>query len=133
MTKVFLIVNAEHQYDLSCFLADNKFEIYNCLGNVEDILTQLNNFLPDIILIDSNFENAEFVTRQINQIAKQNNTQIILLLDNNTEVNYLDYVDGIVELPLKNNILLATINSHLKNKVSLDRLYENNKELSRSL
>lgn len=133
MTKVFLIVNAEHQYDLSCFLADNKFELYNCLGNVEDILTQLNNFLPDIILIDSNFENAEFVTRQINQIAKQNNTQIILLLDNNTEVNYLDYVDGIVELPLKNNILLATINSHLKNKVSLDRLYENNKELSRSL
>jgi len=133
MTKIFLIVNLEHQLELSNYLNENNFEIQNSLGSIEDILTQLNNFMPDIILIDSDFENAEFITRQINQTAKQNNTQVILLLNPQNETNYLDYTDGIVEKPLKNNILLATINSHLKNKLSLDRLSENNKELSRSL
>jgi len=45
----------------------------------------------------------------------------------------MNLADGFIEYPLNGAILLSTIASHFKIKKSLDRLYENNKELSRSL
>ena len=45
----------------------------------------------------------------------------------------MNLAEGFIQPPLQEEVLLNIINSHLKIKKSLDRLYENNKELSRSL
>ena len=65
-------------------------------------------------------------------MAKNQNTQTIAIL-NKEKFDCINLVDGIIQSPINGEILASTINSHFKIKKSLDRLYENNKELSRSL
>ena len=135
MTKIFLLFTnqgAKNQVN-SLLLKEQDVELMDAIGELEDVLTQIHHFSPDIILIENSYENCEFVIRQIKSIAKNQNTQIILLITKQAECNFMNLADGFVEYPLNGAILLSTIDSHFKTKKSLDRLYENNKELSRSL
>jgi len=118
---------------ISSYLDDGNFEIHIAEGELEDILTQIHHIMPDVILIDNEVKNCEFIIRQIKSPAKNQNTQIILLINNNIQTEYMNLADGLIQYPIDKNILLSTINSHEKIKKSLDRLYENNKELSKSL
>lgn len=134
MIKSYLILhNTVECQDISSIFVDSEIELMEAEGAIEDFITQINNFLPDIILIDSKVENCEFIIRQIKSISKNQNMQIIILLDKNFECEFLNLADGFIEKPINRDILLATFNSHFKIKKSLDRLYENNKELSKSL
>lgn len=130
--KAFLYLNNTNE-KVKNILQENGFEMMEANGEIEDILTQIHHFVPDTIIIENSIQNLEYVLRQIKTSAKNNNIQIILLLNKEINTNCISLADGIVSLPLDENILLATINSHLKIKKSLDRLYENNKELSKSL
>lgn len=135
MTKIFLLFNnkgAKNQVN-SLLLKEADVELMDACGEIEDILTQIHHFSPDIILVENAYENCEFVIRQIKSIAKNQNTQIIMLLNKHVDCDFMNLADGFIEYPLNGAILLSTILSHLKIKKSLDRLYENNKELSRSL
>ncbi len=133
MTKIFLLINNEANSQIEDILSDKNNELMKAQGELEDILTQIHHFCPDIILVENNLENCEFIIRQIKSIAKNQNTQIIFLLHENVKTDILNLADGLVEFPLKKEVLLSTINSHFKIKKSLDRLYDNNKELSKSL
>lgn len=133
MTKIFLLINNEANNQIENILSEKNFELMEAQGEFDDILTQIHHFSPDIILIENSIENCEFIVRQIKSIAKNQNTQIIFILNNNIKTDFLNLADGLVELPLKDDVLLSVINSHSKIKKSLDRLYENNKELSKSL
>lgn len=134
MTKIFLLLEEEILKEkVKKILEDNSLEIMEAMGDLEDILTQIHHYCPDIILIHNKIENGEFIIRQIKSIAKNQNTQIILLFDKKIKTDYLSLPDGLIQLPLVKNVLNSTINSHLKIKKSLDRLYDNNKELSKSL
>ena len=133
MTKIFLLLNRnEKNSSIRPTLLLNKFEIVEAQNTLEDILSQIYNYIPDIVLIDSGINNCEFIIRQIKSGSKNRNTQIILLLNDNTG-EFMNLADGLVEYPVKSDVLVSTINSHIKIKKYLDRLYENNKELSRSL
>ena len=134
MTKIYLLLDqAQNHSEIINFLENNKFEIMESIGQIDDILTQIHHFSPDVILINDKVENCEFVIRQIKSTAKNQNTQIIFLSDDdfrkNCSVEFLNLADAHVALPLNYDILISTINSHTKIKKSLDRLYENNKEL----
>lgn len=131
MTKIYLLLNQVGFSSLEENLSD--FEVMVSDGSLDEIVTQILNFSPEIVIVDNSFENADFAVRQIKTATKSNNTQVILLLNNEIETTCLDLVDGIVVQPIEKSVLVSTINSHLKIKNSLDRLYENNKELSRSL
>ena len=134
MTKVYLLLGqAEDNINISQTLVNSGFEIMQAEGLVEDVLLQINNFLPDLIVLDSNIDNCEFIIRQIKSVSQNQNMQIILLLDKNSSCDFIGLADGLIEYPLNQDVLLAVLNSHLKIKKSLDRLYENNKELSKSL
>ncbi|MBR3604891.1 MAG: HAMP domain-containing histidine kinase [Candidatus Gastranaerophilales bacterium] len=135
MTKIFLLFNnqgAKNQVN-SLLLKEQDVELMDSMGELEDVLTQIHHFSPDIILIENSYDNCEFVIRQIKSNAKNQNTQIILLITKQADCNFMNLADGFIEYPLNGAILLSTIDSHFKTKKSLDRLYENNKELSRSL
>lgn len=134
MTKIFLLLNnTEEKERISNFLSKNNFEFCDSTGELEDIITQVYNYNPDIIIADDDIETPEFTLRQIKTNIKNQNTQFILLVDVLKNNEFINLADGIIEIPAKEKILTTTINSHLKIKKSLDRLYDNNKELSRSL
>ena len=135
MNKVFLLSNDENAKSRinSLLLEKDDIELMSAYGEIEDILTQLHHFCADVILIENGYENCEFVIRQIKSNSKNQNTQIILLLNKHEECSFMNLADGFIEYPLNNEILISTLQSHFKIKKSLDRLYENNKELSRSL
>ena len=134
MTRVYLLLNQiEDRQKIYNLLNNSGIDFVEAEGQIEDYLTQILNYLPDIILIDNRIENCEFIVRQIKSVSKNQNMQIIMLLDSSLQTDFLNLADGLVELPLSENVLSATLNSHLKIKKSLDRLYENNKELSKSL
>jgi len=134
MIKIYLMPEKmETVAKISSYLDDGNFEIHIAEGELEDILTQIHHIMPDVILIDNEVKNCEFIIRQIKSPAKNQNTQIILLINNNIQTEYMNLADGLIQYPIDKNILLSTINSHEKIKKSLDRLYENNKELSKSL
>ena len=133
MIKVLLLVNNLDAKDIIINLLNaNTYEILHPQGELEDVLTQIHHECPDVILIDSSWQNCEFTIRQIKSMAKNQNTQTLAII-NNDEFGFINLVDGIIQTPINNDILISTINSHFKIKKSLDRLYENNKELSRSL
>ena len=134
MTKIFLLLNEINlKAQVELILKNNSFETMEAVGELEDILTQIHHYSPDIILIDDKTQNSEFIIRQIKSIAKNQNTQIIFLFDKDFQKQCLNLADGLIELPVVDEVLISVLNSHLKIKKSLDRLYENNKELSRSL
>ena len=134
MSKIFLLLNKDDLYDyVSKVLLQYDFEIMSSDGEVEDILTQIHNFSPDIILTDNELQNAEMIVRQIKSDARNQNIQLLMLLDTEKNTDFISLADGIIELPLNDDVFNSTIQSHQKIKKSLDRLYENNKELSKSL
>ena len=133
MIKVFLLLKiAEFREKIINLLDKNTYETTYSNGNVDDIITQINYDCPDIVLIDSNYDDCEFIIRQFKSLAKNQNIQIIMLLDDD-KTDLINLSDGIIQKPYKDEIILSTINSHYKIKKSLDRLFDNNKELSRSL
>ena len=132
--KIFLLLkNSEIESGADDILSFENHEIMRADGEIDDILTQIHHFAPDIILINSNLENCDYVIRQIKSVSKNQNAQIIMLLEGNPSFDIMNMADGFVEIPVKKEVLLTTISSHAKIKKSLDRLYENNKELSKSL
>lgn len=122
-------------------------KLYNCTNTLENsghcvlftqgnqnlILAQIQEFSPDIIIIDTKFEDTELITKKIKSDFNDLNTQIILVIAAFDEPNYLDWADGFILEPINENILISTIKSHLKIKNSLDELDKNNKEISKNL
>ncbi len=134
LPKVFLLLNQNQTKNrIQEILDSQKFELTEGDGDVDDILIQIHHFMPDIILIDTAIENSELIIRQIKSNSKNQNAQIILIPDEKLPFDVMNMAQGYVQSPLDSDILLTSINSHYKIKKSLDRLYENNKELSRSL
>lgn len=134
MAKIFLLLNKDENCEITrLYLEELEHEIMESQGAIEDILTQIHHFCPDMIIAVSDYENCDFLLRQIKAPGKNQNSQLIMILNENHNPETMNIIDGIIEAPVKKDILVNTINSHLKIKKSLDRLYENNKELSKSL
>ena len=93
-------------------------------------------FFPDIILVDSEFNSASNIIKIIKSSIGDDNIRLILILPTEEEklkdIDYLSFCDGFIQ-EIKENLLKAAINSHLKTKTALDTLSENNKDLSKSL
>ncbi len=133
MIKILLLIKDSQIIEqINNIFSDNNFKILIPANSLEDILTQIHHDCPDILIIDSNYNNCEYTIRQIKSNTKNQNIQTISLV-NDKDSEIINLTDGIIQKPFEEKILLSVVNSHFKIKQSLDRLYENNKELSRSL
>lgn len=134
MPKILLISELnETTREISQYIEQNDCKYFLCEQNEENILRQVEEINPSIILIDVDYNNAEFLTKQIKTQTQAQNTQVILLLDKNQDIAYLNFADGFITKPINKNILIHTLNSHIKIKKTLEQMSENNKELARSL
>ena len=134
MARIFLLLNNdENKVKIEALSA--SFELCYAVfsDNSNDVLTQIKNFSPDIVIIDDTIENCELYLRQIKSSAQTQNPQTILILNNLIHAPYINVADCVIEAPLKDDILYSIVGSQLKIKKSLDRLNETNKELSKSL
>ncbi len=134
MSKVLLI----SQLTNSCreIFEEIKRNEIDCMlseQNPDNIMLQIEQYCPDIVLIDTDFENSEIITKQVKTKTTPQNVQVLLLLEKDKDINFLNFADGYISTPVCKNILIHTINSHIKIKKSLEQLGENNRELARSL
>jgi len=93
-------------------------------------------FAPDIAIIDTSISgiNITGICRSIKLQNETNDIQIILLTSKDTpSEEVLVGADGYITKPFNENILIATVNAHLRIKKLLDILYNNNSELAKSL
>lgn len=134
MSKILLVSElSEFSKDIMHTLTNSESECILSEKTPENILSQIELYNPDIVLIDTKYNDCEILTKQIKSKTIQQNTQVLLLLEKGEDIDFLSFADGFVTTPICKNILIHTINSHIKIKKSLEQLNENNRELARSL
>lgn len=111
------------QHNLHSFSTEEDFEGY------------FKNNAFDIMLIDTvNLEDAVNFCRSIKFSTQIKNVNTILIVNPKEEdKSFLKYAPLYISDPIDKDILIATVNSALLAKHSLDELAENNAELSKSL
>ena len=134
MSKILLIKKDDKDAsEIINIINDNGYKCILCNSTAEVAIKSIEQDLPDIILIDTDFENCEFLTKQIKTQTNTFKTHIILLLEKEKSADFLSFAHGYITKPVNKDILINTINSHIRIKKSLEQLGENNRELARSL
>lgn len=115
-------------------LFDNRFYKFNSCCTTTSVFDLLEIEPPDIIVIDDKIQilNPLLTIKKIK--SKLENSQI-LLLTNGIEVNdeISKIVSGFMMDSFSDNLIVSTINTHLKTKENLDKLSVKNKDLADSL
>ena len=134
MANIFLISkNKEIESKLFEFTHELGGELFVKNNEDGDFLVELKQILPDLIIVDSKFKNYENLVKIAKSAFGQDYIQIILLLDGDIKSDCFTFVDGFYEQSSDFAVLEGIILSHLKIKKSLDKLGQNNSELSKSL
>ena len=136
MSKILILsTNSEITGDLISLLSSVGYEAV-AVETEKDAIRQSNVFSPDIAIIDTSIKslNVAAVCRSLKLQNETNDTQIILLTSKESpSQEVLVGADGYITKPFNENILIATVNAHLRIKKLLDILYSNNSELAKSL
>ncbi len=136
MSKILIICPEENiEQDLIDLLSGVGYEIESAF-NEEDSVKKADEISPDLAIIDTSCKqiNISSICKNLKLRNSTNDTQIILLTssDSSSE-DILVGADGYITKPFNENILIATVNAHLRIKKLLDILYTNNSELAKSL
>ena len=136
MSKILVVSDKENIYSgIVNLLNDVGYEAYITFTE-EEAFKATNEFEPDIALIDTACDNINLSTicKKLKLQSQTNDIQIILLTSKDSPTEEIMVgADGYITAPLNDNILIATVNAHLRIKKLLDILYTNNSELARSL
>lgn len=136
MSKILILSrNQDINNDLISLLNGVGYEAIS-VGTEKEAVKVANDFFPDIAIIDTSIININIVgiCRSLKLQNETNDTQIILLTSKDSpSEEVLVGADGYITKPFNENILIATVNAHLRIKKLLDILYTNNSELAKSL
>ncbi|MBE7707020.1 MAG: hypothetical protein E7Z91_07260 [Cyanobacteria bacterium SIG30] len=134
MAKIFLISKDTNIESLiKTNIEDLDCCTFNDLNTEWDFVSNIKEQKPDLIVIDSNFENFGNYLKLAKTSTIDDNNQIILIANNKIQKEYITYCDGLIQAPFDNDVLMTTIKSHLKIKKNFDKLIASNKDLSKSL
>jgi signal transduction histidine kinase/CheY-like chemotaxis protein len=136
VSKILILTkNQDIQCDLTNLLSGVGYEAVS-VETEKDAIKTASNFAPDIAIIDTSITdlNITSICRSLKLQNETNDTQIILLTSKDSpSQEVLVGADGYITKPFNENILIATVNAHLRIKKLLDILYTNNSELAKSL
>ena len=136
MEKILLITNdANIAYTCSSILLKNdyKFEVVSDKNQIDLVVAK---FSPDVVLVDMDFENADIqvLCNNLKLYSQSDDIQLILITNGEkTLIDSLSRIDGYIVKPFKNEVLLSTVNAHLRTKKRLDMIFSKTSELARSL
>jgi len=136
MEKILLITNDKNLGDTCSSVLlknDYKFEIANDRHQIDFVVAK---FTPDVILVDMDFENVDIqvLCNNLKLYSQSDDIQLILITNGEkTLIDALSRIDGYLVKPFKNEILLSTVNAHLRTKKRLDMIFSKTSELARSL
>jgi len=133
MAKILLFTKNQDRIDaVSQMLKQYDFVAFQ---DENSLLDYFKHDVSDVVLVDTvGLQDAANFCRTIKFSTQVNNIATVLIVDkNNNNREFLKYASAYLSEPLDEEIVLATINSSLLTKNSLDELSENNSELSTSL
>lgn len=107
---------------------------FNSCCNQTSVLDLIEVEPPDVFLIDEKIESLN-LNLTIKKIKSQlDNAQILLISDGSvTDEDTTKYISGFILNTFSDELILSTINSHIKTKEKLDILSGKNKDLADSL
>ncbi|HSA06521.1 MAG TPA: hybrid sensor histidine kinase/response regulator [Candidatus Gastranaerophilales bacterium] len=136
MSKILIVCrDTQINKDLTDLLTGVGYEIYS-FSDDKNAINQAEKICPDIAIIDTSSPeiNTSNICKTLKLKNTTNDTQIILLTSSeSSSEEILVGADGYITKPFNENILIATVNAHLRIKKLLDILYTNNSELAKSL
>ncbi|MEI7474415.1 MAG: hybrid sensor histidine kinase/response regulator [bacterium] len=136
MSKILIIAeNNDSQDSIEVLLKGVGYDTF-FTDNENNAFELTNAITPDIAIVDTSCKgiNVSTVCRKLKLQSQTNDIQIILLTSSDSAPEELLVgADGYITKPLNINILIATVNAHLRIKKLLDILYTNNSELAKSL
>lgn len=136
MSKILIVSDTtELSNNIQTILFDVGYEAKIAV-NGDEAFEITGEFLPDIAIVDASCSglNINTICKKLKLQGQTNDIQIILLTSKDTsQEEIMVGADGYITKPFNNNILIATVNAHLRIKKLLDILYTNNSELAKSL
>ena len=133
-TKILFLSDKEEKFNsIDNLLGKNTYDLY-FEDNEEDCLKFLINEAPEVIIIDNNVSNVDlrFLPKKITS-ARDGIIVIIISDDDSIPQEILRWADAFLVGEISSKLLISTINSNLRNKLSYNLLAETNKNNTKSL
>ena len=131
MIKIlFASDNAEDIARFSTIFSKNTYD-FSVLSTQLQVLESVQIEMPDIIILDSSFNGAKQLTKQIKSLS--DNNIIILYITNTPEQELLKSSNAFITKDMTDVLITSTISVNLKTKNSLEKLSNSNKDLADSL
>lgn len=131
MIKIlFVSENSQDITRLNNLFGKNPYDFYT-LSNEIQVIDSVEIETPDIIIVDTDINNAKSITKKIKSIYDTN--IIILYVKENSEQELLKSANAFITAEMNDLLITSTINVNLKAKNSLDKLSNSNKDLADSL
>ena len=131
MIKIlFASENSEDIARFSTIFSKNTYD-FSILSTQLQVLESVQIEMPDIIILDSSFNGAKQLTKQIKSLS--DNNIIILYITNTPEQELLKSSNAFITKDMTDVLITSTISVNLKTKNSLEKLSNSNKDLADSL
>lgn len=131
MIKIlFASENAEDIARFSTIFSKNTYD-FSVLSTQLQVLESVQIEMPDIIILDSSFNGAKQLTKQIKSLS--DNNIIILYITNTPEPELLKLSNAFITKDMTDVLITSTVSVNLKTKNSLEKLSNSNKDLADSL
>jgi len=133
-TKILFLSDKDDKInEIDKLLGGNTYDLY-FENNEDDCLKFLVEEAPEIIIIDNDISNIDlrFLPKKITS-ARDGIIVIILSKDDNIPQEILRWADAFLVGDISSKLLISTINSSLRNKLSYNLLAETNKNNTKSL
>ena len=136
MNKILLISNDESlSNSCSDIFLKNDYD-FKAISDKNSIESAIAEFLPDVVLADMDFQDVDInmLCNNLKLYSQSDDIQLVLITDGEKVLNGTsNHVDGYIVKPFKPEILLSTINAHIRTKKRLDMIFSKTSELARSL
>lgn len=131
MIKIlFASENSEDIARFSTIFSKNTYD-FSVLSTQLQVLESVQIEMPDIIILDSSFNGAKQLTKQIKSLS--DNNIIILYITNTPELELLKSSNAFITKDMTDVLITSTVSVNLKTKNSLEKLSNSNKDLADSL
>lgn len=136
MEKILLITDDE-KIEKSCsdvFYENNyRLEVAHDRQSIDYVILK---FAPDVILVDTDFHsgNVQNLCNNLKLYSQSDDVQLILITNGeNIFSDSFSRIDGYIVKPFKSDVLLSTVNAHIRTKKRLDMIFSKTSELAKSL